>query len=99
MFQTIPESLASAELLSRIYTDQWDDVRQLCRQLKLYNRPAPPEQNVPDSRQLSRPLVEWAGANSERSLADKRRQNGHGPAAASLDSQLPLAVSLSKECF
>jgi outer membrane protein assembly factor BamB len=99
LFQTIPESLASAELLSRIYSDQWDDVRQLCRQLKLYNRPAAPEQNWPDSRQRLRPLVEWASANADRALADKRRQNGHGPAAASLDAQHPLAVSLSKEGF
>jgi outer membrane protein assembly factor BamB len=71
----------------------------LCRQLKLYNRPAPPEQNWPDSRQRLRPLVEWAGANAERALADKRRQNGHGPAAGSLDAQHPLTVSLSKEGF
>jgi outer membrane protein assembly factor BamB len=98
-FQTIPETLVSAELLFRIYADQPDQVRQLCRQLKLYNRPAIPEHNWPDSRQRLQPLVEWAGANAERALADKRRQNGNAPTAVLFDAQHPLTVSLSKEGF
>jgi outer membrane protein assembly factor BamB len=99
LFQTLPETLASAELLFDIYADQPEQVRQLCRQLKLYNRPAIPEHNWPDSRQRLRPLVEWAGANAERALADKRRQNGNGPASVLFDAQHPLTVSLSKEGF
>ncbi|MGE5192556.1 MAG: PQQ-binding-like beta-propeller repeat protein [Deltaproteobacteria bacterium] len=98
-FQTMPESLASAELLFHIYADQCEEVRQLCRRLKFYNRPAIPEQSWPDSRQRLRPLVEWAGANAERVLADKRRQNGERPAAVLFDAQHPLTVSLSKEGF
>lgn len=97
-FQTMPESLASAELLFRVYADQWDDVHQLCRRLKLYNRPAVPEQGWPDHRQRLHPLVEWAAANASRALADKRRHE-KGPASASVYWQHPLAVVLSKEGF
>ena len=98
LFQTVPESLANAELLFRVYDDQWDDVRQLCRRLKFFNRPAFPEQGWPETRLRTRLLVEWAAANAERALGDKRR-NGNGPAAAGLSWQHPLAVSLSKEGF
>jgi outer membrane protein assembly factor BamB len=95
-FQTMPESLTSAELLFRIYADQWNEVRQLCRQLKLFNRPAVPEQGWPDHRQRIRLLVDWAGANADRALAEKS-PNERG--AGSFYWQHPLMVSLSKEGY
>lgn len=98
LFQTVPESLANAELLFRIYDDQWDDVRQLCRRLRFFNRPGPPEQGWPDTRLRIKLLVEWASANAERALGDKRR-NGNAPAPVPFAWQHPLAVSLSKEGF
>jgi hypothetical protein len=98
-FQTIPESLVTAELLFRIYADQWEEVRDLCRRIKFLNRPAIPEQSWPDNRQRLRTLVEWAGANAERVVADKHRKNGNGPAAVAFNWQHPLSVSLSKEGY
>lgn len=96
--QAIPESLANAELLFRIYDDQWEEVRQLCRRLRFFNRPAIPEQSWPDSRLRTKLLVEWAGANAERALGEKRK-NGNAPAPVAISWQHPLAVSLSKEGF
>lgn len=97
-FQAIPESLANPELLFRVYADQWDEVYQLCRRLRFFNRPSIPEQTWPEPRQRIRLLVEWASANADRALADNRR-NGNAPSPVSFYWQHPLSVSLSKEGF
>ncbi len=102
-FQTIPESLANAELLFGIYAEEWDDAWQLCRELTLLNRPGPPEQGWPDNRQRVKLLVEWALATAERGRtertgADKSRPAGN-TATIPFHWQHPLVANLSKEGF
>ena len=102
-FQTVPESLANAELLFRIYADDWNSVRQLCRELTFLNRPGPPEQGWPDNRLRIKLLVEWALAAAERSRneragADKPRQ-ANNTATIPFHWQNPLVANLSKEGF
>jgi outer membrane protein assembly factor BamB len=96
-FQTMPESLTNPELLFRIYADEWSEIRQLCRRLRLLNRPAIPEQGWPDHRQRIRLLVDWASANADRALAEKPRNGNSGPGP--FYWQHPLMVSLSKEGY
>jgi outer membrane protein assembly factor BamB len=98
-YQTVPESLANPELLFRIYADEWKEVRQLCRRLRLFNRTAVPEQGWPDNRLRIRLLVEWASANAERALAEKPRRENGGAGPGTFYWQHPLMVSLSKEGY
>jgi outer membrane protein assembly factor BamB len=112
-FQTVPESLANAELLFRIYSEDWNSVGQLCRELKLLNRPGPPEQGWPDNRQRVKLLVDWALASAESAQSERAGQeragvdrNGAGPQRRATTTvtlpfhwQHPLLADLSKEGF
>jgi hypothetical protein len=97
-YQTLPDTLANAELLFRISADEWPEVRQLCRQFTLYSRPAPPELSWPDNRLRTRLLVDWARVNSARALPDPQQD---GPAVATVPFawQHPLVLNSSKEGF
>jgi outer membrane protein assembly factor BamB len=97
-FQTVPDSPATAELLFRIVAEEWSEVRQLCRRLTLYSRPAYPEQGWPDNRQRTRLLVEWSRVNAERALADKLHE-GQADVTVPFHWQHPLIANSSKEGF
>jgi outer membrane protein assembly factor BamB len=97
-YQTIPDAIANAELLDRITADEWPEVRRLCRQLSLYNRPGYPEMTWPDSRYRSRLLVDWARANASRVLGDQQR-DGQPAATIAFHWLHPLIANSSKEGF
>jgi outer membrane protein assembly factor BamB len=102
-FQTVHESLANAELLYLIYGEEWNSVRQLCRELTFLNRPGPPEQSWPDNRQRIKLLVEWSRATADRDRldrlgADKPRQSNTA-GTIPFHWQHPLVANLSKEGF
>lgn len=95
-YQTLPESLACAEVFARVYADQWGEVRRLCLELKSLNRPGPPEQSWPDNRIRTKLLTEWAYATAEKALGEKRPQETAGVPAR---WQHPLVANPSKEGF
>lgn len=97
-YQTVPDPLANAELLFRIVAEEWPEVRQLCRRLTLYSRPAYPEQGWPDNRQRTRLLVEWSRATAERARADQQNE-GQAIALVPFQWQHPLVANSSKEGF
>ncbi|MBS0260935.1 MAG: PQQ-like beta-propeller repeat protein [Planctomycetes bacterium] len=97
-YQTIPDSLATAELLWQIATDDWPQVRDLCRQLRFYNRPGYPEMTWPGSRDRSRLLVDWAVASAVRALGEKPREGQSAPTMP-YNWLHPLIVNSSKEGF
>jgi len=102
-FQTVHELLANSELLFRIYAEEWNDVRQLCRELTFLNRPGPPEQGWPDNRQRIKLLVEWALASAERGRIDRtgagKSRQVNTTATIPFHWQHPLVANLSKEGF
>ncbi|MBI3861720.1 MAG: hypothetical protein HY290_07475, partial [Planctomycetia bacterium] len=98
LFQVIPDSIAGAELLFRITTEEWTEVRKLCRRLGLYNRAAYPEQGWPDQRPRTKLLVEWARANAERALGEKL-PDGQNSTTVPFQWQHPLVANSSKEGF
>ena len=107
-FQTVHESLANAELFFLIYSEEWNGVRQLCRELTFLNRPGPPEQSWPDNRQRIKLLVEWSRATADRDRSDRDRfertgsdkpRQANSKATIPFHWQHPLVANLSKEGF
>ncbi len=102
-------SLARSELIARVYHEEWEDVRRLCRQLNFWNRAANLAAAWSSDPAGLRTLVEWAEARAWHEQPAQILENAIGKrtAPASLaaggpmrpDWLHPLSVSLSKEAY
>jgi len=93
----LPDRLVQAELLSLVYRDAWDDVRNTARQVRFF---WPVEEGRGDNRGGQWPqtmqLADWADALAERNRPDPHATE---PRSISVAWRHPLVEQLAKEGY